>query len=125
MVQLRAKVETPVAAKPVKAAAPKSPTKVAVAEGEILVHMGKRIQQRRNQMGLSREAMAKRLKGLSVSGLQALERGQKDAPATLLFRLSVELRVPVSYFYEGLAGFVNPIPAKMRAAVQTLQASLR
>ena len=128
VVQLKVAPQAP--AKPVAKAQPEKvakqakAAKVASSEADVVAHVGKRIQLRRNQLNWSRETMAAKLKGVSAQGLQAIERGKREASASLLFRFSVELKVPVSFFYEDLPGFVNPIPGKLRAAVQTLQATL-
>ena len=64
-------------------------------------HVGSRIRALRKQLGISQEHLAERL-GLSFQQVQKYERGTNRVSASKLYETAGVLRVPVSYFFEGL-----------------------
>ena len=66
------------------------------------VHVGGRVRLRRVFLGYSQEKLANAL-GLTFQQIQKYERGTNRIFASRLFHLARVLRVPVSYFYQGLS----------------------
>lgn len=73
-------------------------------------HVGSRVRLRRTLLGLSQEALGKRL-GLTFQQIQKYERGANRIGASRLYNLSVILDVPVSFFFDDLPPSV-PDPAR-------------
>ncbi len=71
------------------------------------VHVGKRLRDRRNLMGLSQEQLGNAL-GLTFQQIQKYERATNRIAASRLFELSRLLNVAVSYFYENMTA--TPLP---------------
>src|SRR5689334_1311293 len=63
------------------------------------VHVGTRIQLRRQHLGLTQVALAKEI-GISFQQLQKYERGVNRVGASRLFDLGRMLRVPIAYFFD-------------------------
>ncbi len=65
------------------------------------VHVGKRVRERRVQMGMSQKILAKSV-GVSFQQIQKNERGTNRIGASRMFELSKVLDVPVSFFFDDL-----------------------
>lgn len=68
---------------------------------EVDSRIGKRIAQRRLLLGLSQHQLGETL-GLSFQQLQKYENGVNRVSASRLYQLAQALRVPITWFYEGL-----------------------
>ncbi|MGB0682710.1 MAG: helix-turn-helix domain-containing protein [Magnetovibrionaceae bacterium] len=64
-------------------------------------HVGMRIRERRIMLGLSQQQMAEMI-GVTYQQAHKYERGINRISAGRLYEIAQVLRVPVSYFYEGL-----------------------
>lgn len=64
-------------------------------------HVGRRIRDRREELGISQGRLARHL-NLTFSQIQKYEKGQNRIGAGRLYRLGMFLDVPVSYFFEGV-----------------------
>lgn len=73
----------------------------APAPDPIDVSIGSRLRLRRLAMGFSQETLARAL-GITFQQIQKYERGTNRVFASRLFLLARVLRVPVSYFFQGL-----------------------
>lgn len=71
-------------------------------------YVGRRVKQRREQLGLSQERLADFL-GISFQQVQKYERGFNRVGASRLFQLSEALTVPTAYFFEGLEPASNGV----------------
>ena len=60
--------------------------------------IGRRLRERRTLLGISQEDLARRI-GLSFQQLQKYETGENRISAARLFRLSLELEVPIAWFF--------------------------
>jgi len=76
------------------------------------VHVGARIQLRRQHLGLTQVALAKAI-GISFQQLQKYERGVNRVGASRLFDLGRVLRVPIAHFFDE----IGPEVAKRRAGI--------
>lgn len=65
------------------------------------IAIGSRLRLRRLAMGFSQETLARAL-GITFQQIQKYERGTNRIFASRLFHLARVLRVPVSYFFQGL-----------------------
>jgi len=65
-------------------------------------HVGHRVRLRRKLEGRSQESLADAL-GLTFQQVQKYESGANRISASKLYEIAATLRVPVSYFFEGLA----------------------
>ncbi|MGB0670010.1 MAG: helix-turn-helix domain-containing protein [Rhodospirillales bacterium] len=65
-------------------------------------HVGMRIRERRIMLGLSQQQMAEMI-GVTYQQAHKYERGINRISAGRLYEIAQVLRVPVSYFYEGLS----------------------
>ncbi len=65
-------------------------------------HVGSRVRMRRLQLGMSQEALGKRL-GLTFQQVQKYEKGTNRIGASRLQQISLILSSPVSFFFEGVA----------------------
>lgn len=70
-------------------------------------HVGRRVRLRRKLIGISQDNLAAGL-GLTFQQVQKYERGFNRISASKLMGIAVLLKVPVSYFFEGLAGADGP-----------------
>lgn len=66
-------------------------------------HVGERLRLRRALMGMSQERLAE-LVGVTFQQIQKYERGVNRIGASRLFEIAKILDVPVTWFFEGLAG---------------------
>jgi transcriptional regulator with XRE-family HTH domain len=67
------------------------------------IHVGSRLQQRRTALGISQQELASS-QGVTFQQVQKYERAANRISASRLYRLSEVLDVPVTYFFEGIAG---------------------
>lgn len=77
-------------------------TAIACERDPIDAHVGARLRQRRNLVGLSQEQLARHL-GVTFQQIQKYERAANRISASKLFRLARILDVPVGWFYEELS----------------------
>ena len=68
---------------------------------EIDAYIGARVRLRRLMLEMSQEMLGNKL-GLTFQQVQKYERGINRISAGRLFALATALKVPVSYFYDGL-----------------------
>ena len=78
-------------------------TKPAAREVDVDGYVGGRIRERRVMLGLSQQQMAK-LIGVTYQQAHKYERGINRISAGRLYEIARVLRVPVSYFFDGLDG---------------------
>ncbi len=64
-------------------------------------YVGRRLKQRREELGLSQEKLADFL-GISFQQVQKYERGFNRVGASRLFQIGEALAVPTAYFFEGI-----------------------
>ena len=67
------------------------------------IHLGRRLRRRRRILGLTQQQLAGAC-GVRFQQIQKYECGANRISAARLWQLSEALKVPVSHFYEGLAG---------------------
>lgn len=65
------------------------------------LHVGRRLRQRRRFLGLTQQKLAEQV-NIRFQQIQKYESGANRISASRLWSLSKALRVPVSYFFEGL-----------------------
>jgi transcriptional regulator with XRE-family HTH domain len=70
---------------------------------DIDFHLGKRMRRRRRLLGLTQQQLADSC-GVRFQQIQKYECGANRVSAARLWRIAGALEVPVSYFFEGLAG---------------------
>ena len=70
-------------------------------------HVGQRIRHRRKLMGLTQQQLADGV-GIRFQQIQKYESGANRVSASRLWDLSLKLKVPVSYFFDGLESSVVP-----------------
>jgi transcriptional regulator with XRE-family HTH domain len=75
---------------------------MATTAAEVDAHVGQRMRQRRESLGMSQGRLGRHL-GLTFSQVQKYEKGTNRIGAGRLFLLANFLGVPVHYFFEGLA----------------------
>jgi transcriptional regulator with XRE-family HTH domain len=73
------------------------------APDPIDVSIGSRLRLRRLAMGFSQDTLGRAL-GITFQQIQKYERGTNRIFASRLFHLARVLRVPIAYFFQGLAG---------------------
>lgn len=64
-------------------------------------YVGRRLKQRREELGLSQEKLAQQL-GISFQQVQKYERGFNRVGASRLFQISEVMNVVTSFFFDGL-----------------------
>jgi transcriptional regulator with XRE-family HTH domain len=74
---------------------------MAVTAAEIDVHVGRRMRQRRESLGISQGRLGRHL-GLTFSQVQKYEKGTNRIGAGRLYLLATFLGVQVQYFYDGI-----------------------
>ena len=67
------------------------------------VEIGRRLRDRRLLLGLSQTSLAKRMQ-LTFQQVQKYEKGTNALAAVRLVQAAEALRVPITYFFEGLVG---------------------
>ncbi len=65
------------------------------------VHVGERVRARRTLIGMSQEELGKRV-GLTFQQIQKYEKGMNRIAASRLWRFSLILGRPISWFFEGI-----------------------
>ena len=81
---------------------------------EIDQHIGQRVRERRIVLGLSQTVLADGL-GITFQQLQKYEKGHNRIAAGRLYGCAQLLKVPPSYFFEGLEGFDSGTPDATRS----------
>jgi len=66
-------------------------------------HVGARLRMRRALVGMSQEQLGATV-GISFQQVQKYERGMNRMGASRLYQFARALRIPVSYFFDGLDG---------------------
>ncbi len=79
------------------------------------VHVGRRVRQRRNLLGLSQEKLGQAV-GLTFQQVQKYERGGNRISASRLYDISVALGAPVSYFFDEMSEEVSNQSPRMISA---------
>lgn len=74
------------------------------------VHVGKRIRHRRWLLGMTQHQLAEKV-GIKFQQIQKYETGANRVSASRLYDISDGLGVPISFFFEGLAGVAASKPA--------------
>lgn len=74
---------------------------MTVSAGEVDIHVGRRMKQRREALGMSQGRLGSQL-GLTFSQVQKYEKGANRIGAGRLYLLARIFEVPVEYFFEGL-----------------------
>ncbi len=69
--------------------------------GEVDAHVGRRIRQRRREIGMSQEGLGNAL-GISFQQVQKYEIGINRVAASRLWDMAKALKVDVEYFFEGI-----------------------
>ncbi|OXE35724.1 MAG: transcriptional regulator [Phenylobacterium zucineum] len=75
-------------------------------DGNIDLHLGKRLRRRRRLLGLTQQQLACAC-GVRFQQIQKYECGANRISAARLWQLSEALEVPVGYFYDGLSDNVS------------------
>ncbi|MPL82852.1 transcriptional regulator with XRE-family HTH domain [Rhodobacter sp. 140A] len=79
------------------------------------VHVGKRIRHRRWMIGMTQQQLADKV-GIKFQQIQKYETGMNRVSASRLWDIADALEVPVSFFFEGLAGEASQAGAAAPAA---------
>ena len=69
--------------------------------GEVDAHVGKRVRERRNALGMSQEKLGNAL-GISFQQIQEYEVGTDRVMASRLWDIAEALEVDVAYFFESI-----------------------
>ena len=81
--------------------------------------VGGRIKQRRKALGMSQVALAETL-GVTFQQIQKYERGANRIAAGALYKMADALKVPISYFFDGLPTLESTDDAASRRAIEFL-----
>ena len=74
------------------------------------LHIGRRLRNRRIQMGYTEAAVAAHL-GIPLAGYQAFEAGQAETPAALLAQIADHFKVSILFFFQDVPfGEIEPDP---------------
>jgi transcriptional regulator with XRE-family HTH domain len=76
-------------------------TRKSVAYGPIDIHVGKRVRIRRRLLDMSQSDLGNAI-DLTFQQIQKYERGANRISASVLFRLSEVLDVPISFFFDDM-----------------------
>jgi transcriptional regulator with XRE-family HTH domain len=87
---------------------------VKLKASEIDAHVGRRMRQRREYLGISQGRLGRHL-GLTFSQVQKYEKGSNRIGAGRLYLIAEFLGVPVQYFFEGLGLAVAEEPQAARS----------
>ncbi len=96
---------------------------VATRSSKVDGHVGRRIRERRNALGMSQEKLAAAL-GISFQQIQKYEVGANRVAASRLWNIAKALEVDISYFFEGIqkrAGRVRKPSARRSADAKTVR----
>jgi transcriptional regulator with XRE-family HTH domain len=77
-----------------------------MTDENIDIIIGNRIRARRHVLGINQTDLGKKL-GVTFQQVQKYEKGSNKIVASKLFKLSSEMDVPMSYFFEDLAQTYN------------------
>lgn len=82
-------------------------------------HVGARIRDRRIMLGLSQQQMAEMI-GVTYQQAHKYERGINRISAGRLYEIAQVLRVPVGFFFEGLASdeTIDALPTRQRMCLE-------
>jgi transcriptional regulator with XRE-family HTH domain len=80
---------------------------------DIDVHIGRRLRRRRRLLGLTQQKLGEAI-GMRFQQVQKYECAANRITADRLYRIAVALRVPTTYFYEGLP---DPVATNASEAV--------
>lgn len=69
-------------------------------------HVGKKLRQKRDLLGLSQERLAEHV-GVTFQQIQKYENGQNRISASRLYEFSKILKVPISFFFDNFSGVSN------------------
>ena len=81
--------------------------------------VGGRIKQRRNVLAMSQDALGEVL-GMTFQQIQKYERGVYRVGAGTLYKMADALKVPISYFFDGLPTLERSDDAASRRAIEFL-----
>ena len=87
---------------------------VTKSANSIDVHVGSRLRQRREALGISQGRLGRHL-GLTFSQIQKYEKGTNRIGAGRLYQIASYLGIQPSYFFEGLSGDEAPSAAPANA----------
>ena len=82
-------------------------------------HVGKRIRQRRWQLGMTQQQLADAV-GIKFQQIQKYETGVNRVSASRMWEIAGTMSVPVSYFFEGLDSEAGATDATARTAASDL-----
>lgn len=68
---------------------------------DLNVHIGKKLRERRKKSGLTLEQLSRALH-VTYQQIQKYENGQSKIPVAKLYEMSLILRAPIQYFFEGI-----------------------
>lgn len=88
---------------------------VTKSANSIDMHVGSRLRQRREALGISQGRLGRHL-GLTFSQIQKYEKGTNRIGAGRLYQIASYLGIPPSHFYEGLADDNAPAAAPANGA---------
>ena len=74
------------------------------------VHVGRRLRQQRSLLGMSQEKLGEAVE-LTFQQIQKYERGANRISASRLHQFATVLKIPVTFFFEGLDGEPETPPA--------------
>jgi transcriptional regulator with XRE-family HTH domain len=81
--------------------------------------VGGRIKQRRKALGMSQTDLGEAL-GVTFQQIQKYERGNNRVGAGALYKMADALKVPISYFFDGLPTLEHSDDAASRRAIEFL-----
>lgn len=94
---------------------------------DIDFHVGKRLRRRRRLLGLTQQDVGRAI-GTQFQQIQKYECGANRVTVSKLYRLAMALRVPATYFFEGLpdpadgrSNDANEIPNEVLSQSETLE----
>ncbi len=67
------------------------------------VHVGQRVRQRRWMLGMTQQQLADAV-GIKFQQIQKYETGANRVSASRMYEIAGAMEVPISFFFEGLAG---------------------
>ena len=87
------------------------------------IHVGQKLRQRRWAKGMTQQQLGDRV-GIRFQQIQKYETGTNRVSASRLWQIARAMDVPVSYFFDGLAGGVDeasPLPGDVLADREALE----
>lgn len=87
------------------------------------IHVGKRIRHRRWMVSMTQQQLAEKV-GIKFQQIQKYETGMNRVSASRMWEIAGALDVPVSYFFEGLDGGIDPsatLPGDVLADKEALE----